>query len=51
MFAIMENCKCIDCEKGECVLCVAMKKDNCNICGDYHEDNIPLSCETGDGEE
>jgi len=22
----------------------------CDICGDYHEGNIPLSCQTGDGE-
>lgn len=24
----------------------------CDICGDYHEsDSVPLSCETGDGEQ
>lgn len=27
------------------------QNDNCDICGDYHEpDNIPRSCETGDGD-
>lgn len=23
---------------------------HCDICGDHHEDSIPLSCQTGDGE-
>jgi len=27
------------------------EEDNCDICGDCHDvDNIPLSCQTGDGE-
>jgi len=27
----------------------AREEANCDICGDYHEGNVPLSCQTGDG--
>jgi len=26
------------------------RKASCDICGDSHEDAVPLSCQTGDGE-
>jgi hypothetical protein len=34
----------------KCVICGNSFLDQCDICGDYHEGEIPRSCETGDGE-
>ena len=36
---------------GWCKTKETTEENNCGICGDWHEEeNVPLSCQTGDGE-
>lgn len=54
LMAIIQKCAIQDYEDFEEVRDLAdefLNKIYCDICGDYHElDNIPLNCQTGDGE-